>query len=32
VVTDGRRLYVVGWGKVYAFSPRKRLQTSSSGP
>jgi outer membrane protein assembly factor BamB len=21
VVTDGRRLYVVGWGKVYAFSP-----------
>ena len=22
VVTDGRRLYVVGWGKVYAFSPR----------
>ena len=23
VVTDGRRLYVVGWGKVYAFSPRK---------
>jgi outer membrane protein assembly factor BamB len=23
VVTDGHRLYVVGWGKVYAFSPRK---------
>ncbi len=23
VVTDGRRLYVVGWAKVYAFSPRK---------
>jgi outer membrane protein assembly factor BamB len=23
VVTDGRRIYVVGWGKVYAFSPRK---------
>jgi outer membrane protein assembly factor BamB len=23
VVTDGQRLYVVGWGKVYAFSPRK---------
>jgi outer membrane protein assembly factor BamB len=21
VVTDGERLYVVGWGKVYAFSP-----------
>ncbi|HEU5216816.1 MAG TPA: PQQ-binding-like beta-propeller repeat protein [Gaiellaceae bacterium] len=21
VVTDGQRLYVVGWGKVYAFSP-----------
>jgi outer membrane protein assembly factor BamB len=21
VVTDGRRLYVIGWGKVYAFSP-----------
>ncbi|HET8752566.1 MAG TPA: PQQ-binding-like beta-propeller repeat protein [Gaiellaceae bacterium] len=25
VVTDGRRIYVVGWGKVYAFSPRNRL-------
>jgi outer membrane protein assembly factor BamB len=24
VVTDGKRLYVVGWAKVYAFSPRKR--------
>ncbi len=23
VVTDGHRIYVVGWGKVYAFSPRK---------
>ena len=23
VVTDGQRLYVVGWGKLYAFSPRK---------
>jgi outer membrane protein assembly factor BamB len=23
VVTDGRKLYVVGWAKVYAFSPRK---------
>jgi len=23
VVTDGHRLYVVGWAKVYAFSPRK---------
>jgi outer membrane protein assembly factor BamB len=23
VVTDGKRLYVVGWGKVYAFSPRR---------
>jgi outer membrane protein assembly factor BamB len=22
VVTDGQRLYVVGWAKVYAFSPR----------
>jgi outer membrane protein assembly factor BamB len=30
VVTDGRRLYMVGWGKVYAFSPR-RLQTARSG-
>ncbi len=32
VVTDGRRLYVVGWGKVYAFSPRRRLHASKSGP
>jgi len=31
VVTDGRRLYLVGWGKVYAFSPRNRLKSSSSG-
>ena len=31
VVTDGSRLYVVGWAKVYAFSPRRRLQGSSSG-
>ena len=23
VVTDGHRLYLVGWGKVYAFSPRR---------
>lgn len=22
VVTDGKRLYLVGWGKIYAFSPR----------
>lgn len=22
VVTDGTKLYVVGWGKIYAFSPR----------
>jgi outer membrane protein assembly factor BamB len=32
VVTDGRRLYVVGWAKVYAFSSRKRLHGSGSGP
>jgi len=32
VVTDGKRLYVVGWAKVYAFSPRKRLQAGNSGP
>jgi outer membrane protein assembly factor BamB len=31
VVTDGKRLYVVGWGKLYAFSPRRGLQGSSSG-
>jgi outer membrane protein assembly factor BamB len=24
VVTDGSKLYVVGWGKVYAFGPRRR--------
>jgi outer membrane protein assembly factor BamB len=24
VVTDGTNLYVVGWGKVYAFRPSKR--------
>jgi outer membrane protein assembly factor BamB len=23
VVTDGQKLYVVGWGKVYAFSPKR---------
>jgi outer membrane protein assembly factor BamB len=23
VVTDGHKLYVVGWGKIFAFSPRK---------
>ena len=23
VVTDGKRLYVVGWAKLYAFSPAK---------
>jgi hypothetical protein len=23
VVTDGHRIYLVGWGKVYAFSSRK---------
>jgi outer membrane protein assembly factor BamB len=28
VVTDGKRLYLVGWAKVYAFSPRR---TGSSG-
>ncbi|HZS30807.1 MAG TPA: PQQ-binding-like beta-propeller repeat protein [Gaiellaceae bacterium] len=28
VVSDGSRLYVVGYGKVYAFSPRHRLQSS----
>jgi outer membrane protein assembly factor BamB len=32
VATDGQRLYLVGWGKVYAFSPRKRLHAASSGP
>lgn len=24
VATDGSKLYVVGWGKIYAFEPRKR--------
>jgi hypothetical protein len=23
-VTDGQKLYVGGWGKIYAFSPRRR--------
>ena len=32
VVTDGKRLYVVGWGKLYAFSPRRSLQAGQSGP
>lgn len=27
VVTDGQRLYVLGWAKLYAFSPRRRLHT-----
>ncbi len=31
VVTDGQRLYVVGWGKVYAFSPRRKLHDSKTG-
>jgi outer membrane protein assembly factor BamB len=31
VVTDGRRLYVVGWAKLYAFSPRRKLQDANSG-
>jgi outer membrane protein assembly factor BamB len=31
VVTDGRRLYVVGWAKLYAFSPRRGLHGSASG-
>jgi outer membrane protein assembly factor BamB len=30
VVTDGTKLYMVGWGKVYAFQPR-RLQARKSG-
>jgi outer membrane protein assembly factor BamB len=29
VVTDGQRLYVIGWGKVYAFSPRPRLKVAN---
>ncbi len=35
VVTDGQRLYLVGWAKVYAFSPRRsarRLQAGSERP
>jgi outer membrane protein assembly factor BamB len=32
VVTDGKRLYVVGWAKVYAFRPRESLPGSKSGP
>ena len=24
VATDGSKLYVVGWGRIYAFSPRRR--------
>jgi outer membrane protein assembly factor BamB len=31
VVTDGKRIYVVGWSKVYAFSPRRKLQAAKSG-
>ncbi len=31
VVTDGQKLYVVGWGKVYAFSPRRSLPGARSG-
>jgi outer membrane protein assembly factor BamB len=23
VVTDGSKLYLVGWGRIYAFSPRR---------
>jgi outer membrane protein assembly factor BamB len=32
VVTDGKRLYVVGWGKLYAFSPRRSLRATPVGP
>jgi outer membrane protein assembly factor BamB len=32
VVTDGRRLYVIGWGKVYAFSPRSDARLHSANP
>ncbi|HZT93028.1 MAG TPA: PQQ-binding-like beta-propeller repeat protein [Gaiellaceae bacterium] len=32
VVTDGQRLYVVGWAKLYAFSPRRKLHAATSGP
>jgi outer membrane protein assembly factor BamB len=31
VVTDGERLYLVGWGKVYAFSPRRSLRALNPG-
>ena len=31
VVTDGQRLYLLGWAKVYAFSPRRSLPASKSG-
>ena len=31
VVTDGKRLYVVGWGKLYAFSPVNRFHAPRSG-
>jgi outer membrane protein assembly factor BamB len=31
VVTDGKRLYMVGWGKLYAFSPRRKLHGAKSG-
>ena len=31
VVTDGKRLYVVGWGKLYAFSPRGRSHAAKTG-
>jgi outer membrane protein assembly factor BamB len=32
VVTDGQKLYMVGWGKVYAFSPRRGFSARTSGP
>ena len=31
VVTDGQRLYVVGWAKLYAFSPRGKLHAGKPG-
>jgi len=31
VVTDGKRLYVVGWGKLYAFSPRGKSHAAKTG-
>jgi outer membrane protein assembly factor BamB len=31
VATDGKQLYVVGWGKVYAFSPRRKFAAARSG-